>query len=217
MVQLDIISDLVCPWCYIGKTLLDRALERHADHPFAIEWHPYLLNPEMPEGGLAYADYLRMKFGDPARSSAMLARVQEAAEAAGAEIRFERIQREPDSTDAHRLVHWAGLEGRQTPVVSALFRAHWRDGRDIGDAATLAAIAGEAGLDAAMVARLLASDADRAEIRARARHSRERGVSGVPTFIVAGQHVVSGAQPVALWEDVIGQIGAALAAGEKRE
>lgn len=206
MVRLDIISDVVCPWCYIGKTLLDRALEKSPHHPFAVEWHPYLLNPEMPPGGLPYGDYLRMKFGDPARIVPLLARVQEAAETAGAEIRYERIMREPDSTDAHRLIHWAGLEGRQTPVVSALFRAHFRDGRDIGDAATLAEIAGETGLDRAMIARLLASEADRQEIRARAAHSRSRGVTGVPTFIVADSHVVAGAQPVEVWQDVIAQL-----------
>lgn len=207
MVRLDIISDVVCPWCYIGKTLLDRALEAHPTHPFAVEWHPYLLNPEMPAGGLPYGDYLRMKFGRDSSIGPMLARVQEAAEAAGAEIHFERITREPDSTDAHRLIHWAGLEGRQTPIVSALFKAHWRDGRNIGDAETLAAIAGESGLDAEMVARLLATDADREAVRARAAHSKSRGVTGVPTFIIADSHALSGAQPVALWADVIAQIG----------
>lgn len=206
--RLDIISDVVCPWCYIGKTLLDRALERRPDHPFAVEWHPYLLNPTIPREGLPYADYLQMKFGDPARIAPMLARVQEAAAAAGAEIDYTRILREPDTTDAHRLIHWAGLEGRQTPMVSALFRAHWREGRDIGDAATLAELAGDTGLDREMVRRLLASDADRAEIRARAEHSRARGVTGVPTFIIAERHVVSGAQPVEVWEDVIAQLSA---------
>lgn len=206
MLRLDIISDIVCPWCYIGKTLLDRALERSPDHPFAVEWHPYLLNPQMPRAGLPYADYLTMKFGNQSRIGPMLARVAEAAEAAGAEIRYERITREPETTDAHRIVYWAGLEGRQTPVVSALFRAHWRDGRDIGDAGTLADIAGEAGLDRALIARLLATDADREEIRTRAEHSRSRGVTGVPTFVIAGEHVLSGAQPVEVWEDVIAQI-----------
>lgn len=214
MVRLDIISDLVCPWCYIGKTNLDRALERHPDHPFAVEWHPFLLNPEMPRAGLPYADYLRMKFGSPERSAQILARVGEAAAQAGAEIRYERITREPDTTDAHRLIHWAGLEERQTPVVSALFRAHWRDGRDIGDAQTLADIAGEAGLDRAMIAHLLAGDADRQEVRDRSAHSRERGVSGVPTFVIDGQHVLSGAQPPEVWDDVIRQINAHLASKE---
>ncbi|KFI31780.1 DsbA family oxidoreductase [Haematobacter massiliensis] len=210
MVTLDIISDLVCPWCYIGKTLLDRALESDASQPFTVAWHPYQLNPEIPEGGIPYADFLRLKFGAPERASEVLVKVTEAAKAAGAVIDYVGITREPNTLDAHRLIHWAGLEGRQTPVVSALFRAHWREGRDIGSHDVLADIAGETGLDRKMILRLLDSDADREEIRARIQHTRDRGVQGVPTFVIADTHVLTGAQPVEVWADVIQQIKAQL-------
>lgn len=206
MIRLDIFSDPVCPWCYIGKTNLDRALEARPGHPFAIEWHPFRLNPDAPPEGWDRRSYLEAKFGGKARAAEVYARVEAAARAAGLEIDFANIPRLPDTLDAHRLIHWAGLEGRQSAVVGRLFRAYWREGRDIGDAATLSAIAGEAGLDAGAIARLLATDADRAEILARDRHARERGVNAVPTFIVAERHVVSGAQPPALWTRVIDEL-----------
>jgi predicted DsbA family dithiol-disulfide isomerase len=117
----------------------------------------------------------------------------------------------PNTLDAHRLIHWAGLEGRQTPVVAALFRAYWREGRDIGDRAVLLDIAAAAGLDRAMIARLLESGADAEEIRARDTHARTHGVTGVPTFVVASRHVLPGAQPPEFWDQVIAEIGAAAA------
>ena len=213
MVKLDILSDPVCPWCYIGKTNLARALEAAPDHPFVVEWHPFQLNPEMPKAGVDRRTYLEAKFGGPEPVAQMQARLDQHAAAAGLTIPWERIPRVPNTLDAHRLIHWAGIEARQTPMVSALFRAYWQEGRDIGDAATLAAIAGEAGLDAAMVAELLAGDADAAEISARDAHSRARGVTGVPTFVIANRHVVNGAQPAELWTRVIEDIRGQLAAG----
>ncbi|MGQ0564777.1 MAG: DsbA family oxidoreductase [Gemmobacter sp.] len=206
MIRLDIFSDPVCPWCYIGKAHLDRALEARGDHPFAVEWHPFQLNPDMPVGGMDRAAYLEAKFGGRARAAQIYARVEEAALAAGLEIDFARIARIPNTLDAHRLIHWAGLEGRQTPVKAALMRAYWREGRDIGDAATLADIAGEAGLDRAAIARLLAGDADRDDIAARDAHARTRGVNAVPTFVIADRYVVSGAQPPELWVRVMDEM-----------
>lgn len=204
MVKLDILSDPVCPWCYVGKAFLDRALEGAAGHPFAIEWHPFQLNPDMPPGGKDRAAYLAAKFGG--NTGAMEARISQMAAEAGVEIDWAKVTRIPNTLDAHRLIHWAGLEGRQTPVVAALFRAYWREGRDIGDRAELALVAGEAGMDGAMVARLLDSDADAGDIRARDAHARERGVTGVPTFIVDNRYVISGAQPAALWTQVISEL-----------
>lgn len=206
MIKLDILSDPVCPWCYIGKANLDRALERHPEHPFEIAWHPFQLNPEMPQGGMDRRAYLEMKFGGREGAAAVYARIDEAAKAAGLAIDWGAIPRIPNTLDAHRLVHWAGLEGRQTPVVAALFRAYWIDGRDIGDRAVLGEIAETSGLDRAMIARLLDSAADADDIRARDAHARERGVTGVPTFVVANAHVVPGAQPPELWERVIGEL-----------
>ena len=206
MVTLDIFSDPICPWCYIGKTLLDRALESRPDHPFVVAWHPFRLNPEMPRGGMDRRAYLVAKFGGQQEAVAVYARIAEAAEAAGVQIDFGAIERTPDTTDAHRLIHWAGLDGRQTPVVSGLFRAYFREGRDLGDPAVLTGIAADAGMEAGPVARLLASDADRDDIERRDAHARSRGVTAVPTFLVANTHAVPGAQPVDLWQQVIDEL-----------
>ena len=205
-VRLDILSDPVCPWCYIGKANLDRALGQRPGHPFAVEWHPYQLNPEMPPEGMDRRAYLEAKFGGRERAAAVYARVERAAEEAGLPIDFARIERTPNTLDAHRLIHWAGLEGRQTAAVAALFRVYFCDGRDIGTPAVLVEIAREIGLDGAMVERLLSSDADREAIRARDEHARGRGVSGVPTFVVDERHVVTGAQPPELWLEVIDEL-----------
>ena len=206
MIKLDVISDPVCPWCYIGKANLDRALGANANHPFEVEWHPFQLNPDMPPEGRDRREYLETKFGGKARAIEVYARVEQAAREAGLEIDFAAIPRIPNTLDAHRLIHWAGLEGRQTAVVSALFKAYWKEGRDIGDRATLAAIAGKCGLDKAMAERLLGTTADAEDIRARDEHARTRGVSGVPCFIIANQYVLSGAQPPQVWAQVIDEL-----------
>lgn len=205
MIRLDIFSDPVCPWCYIGKANLDRALEAHADHPFRIEWHPFQLNPDMPSEGVDKHDYLAAKFGED-RLVQMHLRLKEVSRAAGAEIDPDTPRRMPNTLDAHRLIHWAGLEGRQTAVVSAIMRAYWREGRDIGNAGVLADIAAAAGMDRAVTARLLASDADADDIRARDADARAKGVSAVPTFLIAQQYVVSGAQPPDVWSRVIEEL-----------
>lgn len=202
MICLDIFSDPICPWCLIGKTELDRALESRPDHPFVISWHPFRLNPTMPREGMDRAEYLRAKFGDQA-DEVMRAVHQRAAQLG---LRLNVSDREPDTTDAHRLLHWAGLEGAQTRVKSGLLRAYWQEARDIGDPEVLADIAAAAGMDRAVTARLLASDADRDEIERRDQHARERGITAVPTFIVADRHAVSGAQPAALWQNVIDEL-----------
>ena len=213
MVKLDILSDPICPWCLIGKTYLDRALEAHPEHPFEIEWHPFQLNPDMPEGGMDRRGYLEKKFGGKEQAVAVYSRIAEAAESAGIDVDFGAIARTPNTLDAHRLIHWAGLEGRQTPVVSALFRAYFQDGRDIGDHGVLLDIAEAAKLDREVIGRLLTSDADAEDIRSRDAHARARGVTGVPTFVVANQHVLPGAQPTQLWgqviEDILSQLKAA--------
>lgn len=205
MIRLDIFSDPVCPWCHIGKANLDRALEAHPNHPFQIEWHPFQLNPDMPDEGVDKRDYLNAKFGAE-RVQDMHLRLKEASRAAGAEIDPDVPKRQPNTLNAHRLIHWAGLEGRQAAVVSALFRAYWREGRDIGNAAVLADIAGAAGMDRAVVARLLASDADTDDIRARDEDARRKGVNSVPTFLIAQQYVVTGAQPPDVWGRVITEL-----------
>jgi len=208
MVTLDIFSDPICPWCYIGKTHLDRALAAEPDHPFTIRWQPFQLNPDMPEGGMDRRAYLEGKFGGKEGAVQAYAPVVEQSEAAGLTINFEGITRTPNTLDAHRLIHWAELEDAQGRVVDALFDAYFVEGRDIGDHEVLADIADSAGLDAAMIARLLASDADLDAIRTRDATAREIGVSSVPTFIVGQRHAVPGAQPPELWAKVIAEIRA---------
>jgi len=213
MIKLDILSDPICPWGYIGKANLDRALARHPGHPFEIEWHPFQLNPDMPEGGVGRRAYLEAKFGGPEAVDRADVHLKTAAEAAGVVINFDAIRTTPNTVDAHRLIHWAGLEGRQTAVVSALFKANFVEGRDIGQREVLLDIAEACGLDRAMTERLYETDADLEDIRARDAHARARGVTGVPTFIVAQKYAVVGAQPPELWDRVINDLAAQDSAG----
>lgn len=206
MIRLDIFSDPVCPWCLIGKTLLDRTLAARPDHPFAVEWHPFQLNPDLPAQGADRRSYLEAKFGGRMQAASAYARVVEAAEAAGLALDLGAIARQPNTRDAHRLIHWAGLEGVQDAVVGALFAAYFQQGRDIGAAEVLADIAGENGMDRAATLRLLLSDADCDTITARDAHARARGISAVPTFIVADTYVLPGAQAPELWSQVINEL-----------
>jgi predicted DsbA family dithiol-disulfide isomerase len=213
VIRLDIFSDPVCPWCLIGKANLDRAMESRPNHPFQVQWHPFQLNPDMPREGVGHVDYLAAKFGSREKAIQAMLQVAEHAKAAGAEIDMEKVTRLPNTLDAHRLIHWAGIEGRQTAMVARLFKAHWREGADIGEAATLARLAGEVGMDAAAVARLLTTDADADDIRARDMDARQKGVTAVPTFLIAQQYVVSGAQPVEMWQRVIDELSEKIAQG----
>lgn len=205
-VRLDILSDPICPWCYIGKTHLDRALAQAPSNPFEIQFHPFQLNPEMPRGGMDRRAYLEAKFGGKEGAVRAYAPVVEHAKAAGLEINFEAMQRTPNTLDAHRLIHWAGIEAKQLEAVDALFAAYFTEGRDIGDTDTLADIADSIGMDASVVRRLLESDADRDDIVRRDAEARQMGVNSVPTFIVDGKHAVPGAQSPELWSRVIGEI-----------
>jgi len=205
-IKLDIMSDPICPWCYIGKAHLDRALSAAPNHPFEIEWHPFQLNPDMPAGGMDRRAYLEGKFGGKEAAVKAYAPVVEHAEKAGLNINYEGMKRTPNTLNAHRLIHWAGIEGRQTAAVSALFKAYFVDTRDIGDAEVLTDIADSIGMDASVVARLLATQEDMQDIRDRDAHSRTMGINSVPTFIVGGQHAVPGAQPPELWAKVIAEV-----------
>ena len=213
MIKLDILSDPICPWCYIGKRNLDRALEARPDHPFEIEWHPFQLNPDMPPEGMDRQAYLDAKFGGRAQATEVYDRIGDAARAVGLDLDLGGIARTPNTIDAHRLIHWAGLEGRQTAVVTRLFKAYFEDLLDIGDRRVLGDIAEGVGLDRAMIERLFEGDGDLEDIRARDAHARARGVTGVPTFLVANQHVVPGAQPTELWLKVMDELLAAEAKG----
>ena len=161
----------------------------------------------MVAAGVDKRSYLAERFG-AGKLDAVHDRLKAMAKQAGLDLDPDVPTRIPNTLDAHRMVHWAGLERRQTAMVSALFRAYWREGRDIGDRAVLATLAGEVGMDAARAARLLASDADADDIRARDADARNKGVSAVPTFLIAQEYVLSGAQPPELWGRVIDELAA---------
>ncbi|WP_299922208.1 DsbA family oxidoreductase [uncultured Pelagimonas sp.] len=206
MIQLDIFSDPICPWCYIGKAHLDKALAAHHDHPFNIRWLPFMLNPAMPKDGMDRREYLEGKFGGQEGAVQAYLPVHEHAEQAGLEIHLDKITRTPNTTDAHRLIHWSAIEGTQTAVVSAMFKAYFVEGRDISEHEVLADIADTCAMDASVVLRLLQSDEDKREIVERDAAARGMGISSVPTFIVAGKHAVPGAQPPELWTKVIAEL-----------
>ena len=206
MITLDIFHDPICPWCYIGKTRLDRALEARPDHPFAIQWHPFQLNPTMPKEGMDRLAYLESKFHGTEGALKAYKPIIDVMHKELPQADLGKIKRTPNTLDAHRLIHWAGIEGRQTAAISSLFRAYFKDGRDIGSRAVLAELAAEIEMDADAIARLLDTDADVDEIKRRDAHARERGINGVPFFIVGNQHAVSGAQPTDLWLNVIDEL-----------
>ena len=207
-IKLDIMSDPICPWCFIGKAYLDKALSAHPNHPFLIEWHPFQLNPDMPANGMGRREYLEGKFGGKEAAVRAYAPVVESAKTAGVAIDFEGMQRTPNTINAHRLIHWAGIEGRQTAAVSALFKAYFTDAHDIGDPDVLIDIAKSVEMNGDVVKRLLDSDEDLKLIQDRDKHSRKMGINSVPTFIIANQHAVPGAQPPELWAQVIADLTA---------
>lgn len=214
MTTIEIISDPICPWCYIGKTRFERALKERPDHPFVVSWKPFQLNPNMPPEGMDRREYLQRKFGGEQGAVQVYTDIAKAAEADGLALALDKIKRTPNTINTHRLIHWAGVEGLQTEAVDALFVANFQQGRDISAPEVLADIAEQIGMERAVVERLLASDADQAETRAADEKYREMGVRGVPTFLIDGQYVVTGARETAFWVDLIDEINAIKAATE---
>ena len=203
IVTIDVVSDVVCPWCYLGKRRLEAAVTA-ADVPVAIQWRPFQLDPTVPPAGLDRRAYMLGKFGDQSRIDAAHARLAEAGATVGLDFRFDRITRAPNTLDAHRLIRWAASTGdpaataRQGDVVEALFRAYFVEGRDIDDRKLLVEIGAAHGLDATLVHRLLASGTDEADTRAEIASAVRLGVTGVPFFIFAGRYGVPGAQDAAV-------------------
>ena len=193
--RLDVISDAICPWCYIGKRQMERALGQVGGIALRVGWRPFQLNPDMPREGVDRATYRAAKFGSAARSAELDARVAEAGAAVGLGFRFDRMRRTPNTVDAHRVIRLAGEAGRQDAVVEALFQAYFVDGLDIGDPEILAEIAGSAGMDRAEIRRHLAGEAGRDEVLEEDAAARRAGLSGVPTFAMDGHVLFSGAIP----------------------
>ncbi len=196
-VRIDIVSDVICPWCYIGKRQLERALAtlEHEGLRFSVHWNPFQLNPDMPKEGRDRIAYRVQKFGSTERARELDERVGGAAANVGLSFRQDLMLRTPNTLDAHRLVWLAGREGVQDAVVEALFVAYFTQGRDVGDHAVLADCAAEGGMDRAAVADFLAGDTAANEMLAADRAAREAGVSGVPSFFLDGYSLYSGAMP----------------------
>ena len=195
--RIDIVSDAICPWCYIGKRQLERALMTLAQEGlhFTVHWNPFQLNPDMPKEGRDRAAYRAWKFGSAEKAAALDGRMTEAAAAVGLPFRTNLMTRTPNTVDAHRLIWFAGQNGLQDAAMEAVFRAYFIEGRDIGETAVLAGCAAEAGLDLEETAQFLAGDLAEQQMRAADRAAREAGVSGVPSFFLDGYELFSGAMP----------------------
>lgn len=191
---IDVVSDVVCPWCFIGKRRLERAIAL-ADVSVVIRWRPFQLDATIPSEGKSRRDYLEQKFGSLERIGKMHEHIAKLGAELGIPFAFDRIEVSPNTLDAHRLIRWAAESNAQDPIVEALFRAYFIDGRNIGDAEVLAEIAASAGLDRKSVAERIASDDDRAEVQADVAGAQRIGVTGVPTFILADRYGLVGAQP----------------------
>jgi predicted DsbA family dithiol-disulfide isomerase len=211
---IDVVSDVVCPWCYLGKRRLQQALAETESGPVAVRWRPYQLDPSIPEGGLDRRTYMRNKFGD----GPQLAAVHDRLTALGAEVGitydFAAISRAPNTLDAHRLIRWAAAAEAQDAIVERLFQLYFEEGRDIGDRALLVEVAREHGLDGDVVAQWLAEGRDVEAVRAEIAQAQSVGVTGVPFFIFASRFGVPGAQGVEVLEKAIAQARAALAGVE---
>ena len=191
---IEVVHDLVCPWCYLGIRRLRRTIARRPDLLVDVSWRPFLLNPDMPRGGMSRGDYVLRKFGGEERARRMYASVTEIGRVEGLMFRFDRIRRTPSSVDAHRLVRWAAGFGRADEVVEAVFAAHFTDGRDVGDLAVLTAIAASCGLRAASARSFLSSSAEVDGVHADNLRAHRLGINGVPCFVVSGCHAIAGAQ-----------------------
>ena len=206
MVQLDIISDPICPWCYIGKANFEGALTETGLNPFDINWRIFQLNPEMPPEGMDRREYLETKFGGPERAKEIYGRIENAAADAGLNVAFDKIQRTPNTMDTHRLIRWAKTTGQQNAVVNQLFHRYFEAGEDISDHTVLLDVAESTGMERDIVQKLLESDADRELLAEEDATARQMGVTGVPTFIVGGRYVLQGAQPTETWVKVIREL-----------
>jgi predicted DsbA family dithiol-disulfide isomerase len=190
---VEVVHDLVCPWCYLGLRRLLRTLRARPDLAVDIAWRPFLLNPDMPRLGMSWADYVVRKFGGEDRARRLYATIAQVAATEGLALDFSVIARVPSSVDAHRLVRHAARQGGPTEaLVMAIFRAHFAQGRDIGSRAVLAAIAEENAVPDA--AAFLASDAETDAVHAENLRAHRLGINGVPCFVIGGRHAIAGAQ-----------------------
>jgi predicted DsbA family dithiol-disulfide isomerase len=206
--QIDIVSDVVCPWCYIGKRRIENALALAPEVPVEINWRPFFLNDWVPRQGISRDEYLTAKFGSVEAYKGIAGRVVAAAGEEGLTYRPDLVKRQPNTTDCHRLIHWAEASGKAAEMKQRLMELYFRDGGDLTDIDVLVQAAADCGLDAAEVRRRLATDEDVALISAQAKDAADKGISGVPTFVFAEKYAVSGAQPAEQLARAIRQVSA---------
>jgi predicted DsbA family dithiol-disulfide isomerase len=192
--QIDVISDTVCPWCYIGKRRLERALSLRPQIEFDVRWRPFQLDPTTPVEGVDRKTYIERKFGSSEKIKPIHAALLKAGEDEGIAFAFEKITRTPNTLNSHRVIRWSHSLGLQDKLVELLFRRYFVEGADIGQIKVLAAIADEVGLDGELVEELLSSDADRESVEREDTMARKIGINGVPTYLIGGKVLVNGAQ-----------------------
>jgi predicted DsbA family dithiol-disulfide isomerase len=193
-VRIDVVSDVVCPWCFIGKRRLEKALALKPEIPVEVHWHPYFLNDWIPRDGIARNEYLTTKFGSPERYAGIAQRVSAAAAEEGLDYATDKISRQPNTLDAHRLIKWADGIGKAAEMKQKLMDLYFTEGADLSNRAVLVQAAADIGLDADDISEALASDQDVTLVEQEAQSAKEAGIDGVPCFIFGGKFAVSGAQ-----------------------
>jgi predicted DsbA family dithiol-disulfide isomerase len=193
-VRIDVVSDIVCPWCFIGKHRLEKAIALNPDIPVEVHWRPYFLNDWIPREGISREQYLTTKFGSAERYKGIAQRVSAAAAAEGLTYAMDKISRQPNTLDAHRLIRWADEIGKAAEMKQRLMDLYFTEGADLTNHTVLAQAAADIGLDAEATRKALASDKDVAEIEREALSAKEAGIDGVPCFIFGGKFAISGAQ-----------------------
>lgn len=216
-ISIDIVSDVVCPWCYVGQKRLEEAMALAPEIGVDLRWRPYQLDPTIPPEGHDRDSYMKAKFGDGGRLEEMQVRLEETGRDVGIVFHFADITRSPNTLDAHRVIRWAASTGGQnvqSAVAKRLFQFYFEEGRDVGDRAVLIEAARECGMDATLVETLLAAGADTDEVKAEIDTARRMGVTGVPCFLFENRYAVIGAQDAETLADAIRQIAGAKARGE---
>jgi predicted DsbA family dithiol-disulfide isomerase len=200
---IDVVSDVVCPWCFIGKARLEQALELRPDIPVDINWRPYFLNDWIPREGISRDEYLTKKFGSPDRYKGIAGRVAAAAKAEGLTYAVDKIARQPNTLDCHRLILWARNIGAAGAMKQRLMQLYFTEGADLTDREVLVKAAADCGMDADLTRDLLSGEQDVDRVTQEAEQAKQAGIDGVPCFILGGVLAVSGAQEPAYLADAI--------------
>jgi predicted DsbA family dithiol-disulfide isomerase len=215
-ITIDVVSDVVCPWCFIGQKRLDKAIDAVPEVDVTVRWRPFQLDPTIPAGGMDRKQYMLSKFGSEERLREIHSRIEPLGTAEGISFDFGAIKVSPNTLDAHRVVRWAATAGEevQNKLARRLFSLYFEEGKNVGNHAVLVEAAREAGMDAPVVEALLPTDTDRDAVATEAATASRMGISGVPCFLLEGKYAVMGAQESDALADAIRQVAAAKARGE---